>query len=63
MRGIYAINKNNFNKALKNDGITDLNTAFSKEGAFIHIPKNKLVEKPIQIIHFNSGNESSLMLY
>ena len=59
----YApIIENYFNKALKNDGITDLNTAFSKEGAFIHIPKNKLVEKPIQIIHFNSGNENSLML-
>ena len=54
--------ENYFNKALKKDGITDLNTAFSKEGAFIHIPKNKFVEKPIQIIHFNSGNESSLML-
>ena len=59
----YApIIENYFNKALKKDGISDLNTAFSKEGAFIHIPKNKLVEKPIQIIHFNSGNESSLML-
>jgi len=59
----YApIIENYFNKALKKDGITELNTAFSKEGAFIHIPKNKFVEKPIQIIHFNSGNESSLML-
>jgi Fe-S cluster assembly protein SufD len=57
-----SIIENYFNKALKKDGITELNTAFSKEGAFIHIPKNKFVEKPIQIIHFNSGNESSLML-
>ena len=39
-----------------------LNTAFSSEGAYIHIPKNKLVEKPIQIIHFSTGNESALML-
>ena len=55
----YApIIENYFNKALKKDGITDLNTAFSTEGALHHIPKNKLVEKPIQIIHFNSGNES-----
>ncbi|MGY8920116.1 MAG: Fe-S cluster assembly protein SufD [Flavobacteriales bacterium] len=54
--------ENYFNKAIKKDGISDLNTAFSNEGAFIHIPKNKLVEKPIQIIHFSSGNESSLML-
>ena len=57
-----AVIENYFNKAIKKDGISDLNTAFSNEGAFIHIPKNKLVEKPIQIIHFSSGNESSLML-
>jgi Fe-S cluster assembly protein SufD len=57
-----AVIENYFNKAIKKDGISDLNTAFSSEGAFIHIPKNKLVEKPIQIIHFSSGNESSLML-
>ena len=42
--------------------LVSLNTAFSKEGAFIHIPKNKLVEKPIQILHFSTGNESALML-
>ena len=57
-----AVIENYFNKAIKKDGISDLNTAFSSEGAFIHIPKNKLVEKPIQIIHFSSGHESSLML-
>ena len=51
-----------FNKAATNDSLSSLNTAFSSEGAFIHIPKNKLVEKPIQIIHFSTGNESSLML-
>ncbi|PTM10321.1 MAG: Fe-S cluster assembly protein SufD [Bacteroidetes bacterium] len=54
--------ENYFNKAATNDSLSSLNTAFSSEGAFIHIPKNKLVEKPIQIIHFSTGNESSLML-
>lgn len=53
--------ENYFNKIALNDGITSLNTAFSNEGAFIHIPKNKFVEKPIQIIHFSTGNEASLM--
>ena len=53
--------ENYFNKIALKDGITSLNTAFSNEGAFIHIPKNKFVEKPIQIIHFSTGNESSLM--
>jgi len=54
--------ENYFNKAATNDSISSLNTAFSSEGAFIHIPKNKLAEKPIQIIHFSTGNESAVML-
>ncbi|MEZ4797117.1 MAG: Fe-S cluster assembly protein SufD [Flavobacteriaceae bacterium] len=54
--------ENYFNKAASKDSLSSLNTAFSSEGAFIHIPKNKLVEKPIQIIHFSTGNESALML-
>ncbi len=54
--------ENYFNKAATNDSLSSLNTAFSSEGAFIHIPKNKLVEKPIQIVHFSTGNESALML-
>ena len=53
--------ENYINKIALKDGITSLNTAFSNEGAFIHIPKNKFVEKPIQIIHFSTGNEASLM--
>ncbi|MFC4722709.1 Fe-S cluster assembly protein SufD [Geojedonia litorea] len=54
--------ENYFNKIAAKDSLTCLNTAFSSEGAYIHIPKNKLVEKPIQILHFSSGNESALML-
>jgi len=54
--------ENYFNKVATKDGITSLNTAFSNEGAFIHIPKNKLVAKPIQILHFSTGNESAIML-
>jgi Fe-S cluster assembly protein SufD len=54
--------ENYFNKAATNDSLSSLNTAFSSEGAYIHIPKNKMVEKPIQIVHFSTGNESSLML-
>ncbi|EGV42089.1 Fe-S cluster assembly protein SufD [Bizionia argentinensis JUB59] len=54
--------ENYFNKIAGKDSITSLNTAFSQEGAYIHIPKNKLVAKPIQIIHFATGNESALML-
>ncbi|WP_400075525.1 Fe-S cluster assembly protein SufD [Winogradskyella sp. R77965] len=54
--------ENYFNKIAPKDGLSSLNTAFSAEGAYIHIPKNKLVEKPIQIIHFSTGNEAALML-
>ena len=53
---------NYFNKIATKDGLSSLNTAFSKEGAYIHIPKNKVVAKPIQILHFSTGNESTLLL-
>ena len=52
-----------FNKiAKKDDSLTSLNTAFSREGAFINVPKGKVVDKPIQIIHFATGTEAALML-
>lgn len=51
-----------FNKIAEKNSLSALNTAFSVEGAYIHIPKNKLVDKPIQIIHFSTGNEAALML-
>ena len=53
---------NYFNKIAEKDSLTSLNTAFSNEGAYIHIPKNKIVDKPIQIINFSTGKESSLMI-
>lgn len=53
--------ENYFNKAANTDGLTTLNTAFSNEGAYIHIPKNKLVNKPIQIIHFSTGSEAAAL--
>lgn len=54
--------ENYFNKVANTDGLTALNTAFSNEGAYIHIPKNKLVNKPIQIVHFSTGSEAASML-
>lgn len=52
-----------FNKVAKqDDSLTSLNTAFTKEGAYIYIPKNKVVDKPIQIVHFATGVEDALML-
>ena len=54
--------ENYFNNVATKDSLSSLNTAFSSEGAFIHIPKNKLVSKPIQIVHFSTGNESAVLL-
>ncbi len=52
-----------FNKvASKDESLTTLNTAFSREGAYIYIPKNKMPKKPVEILHFATGNEASLLL-
>ncbi len=52
-----------FNKAAsKEESLTTLNTAFSREGAYIYIPKSKMPKKPVEIIHFATGNEASLLL-
>ena len=50
-----------FNKIAKQDNLTSLNTAFATEGAYIHIPKNVEVKKPIQIINFTTGSEVAIM--
>ncbi len=46
----------------KKDGFSSLNTAFSVEGAFINIPKNTILEKPIQILYFSTGSEKEILL-
>ena len=52
-----------YNKLIDRDeSFSLLNSYFSKEGAFIHISKNIDLDKPIEIIHINSGGETSLML-
>jgi Fe-S cluster assembly protein SufD len=50
------------NIANKEESLTSLNTAFANEGAYVHIPKSKVVEKPIEIIYFSTGVEAALML-
>ena len=54
---------NYFNQiANKEESLTSLNTAFANEGAYINIPKSKVVEKPIEIIYFSTGQENALMV-
>ena len=57
-----AVVENYFNKIAKQDNLTSLNTAFANEGAYIHIPRNVEVEKPIQIINFTTGSEAATMV-
>ena len=41
-----------------NDSLVDLNTSLARDGFFIHVPKNVVVEKPIQIVNLIlSGKE------
>ncbi len=48
--------------AEKEENLTALNTAFTKEGVYINIPKNTIVPKPIQILHFSTGNDKDVLL-
>lgn len=54
---------NYFNKIASNDeSLTSLNTAFASEGAYINVPKSKVVDKPIEIMYFSTGTETSLLV-
>lgn len=51
------------NVARLEDSLTALNTSYTKEGAYIYIPKSVVAEKPIEIIHFSTGKEKSIWLH
>ena len=57
-----AVIENYFNKIAEKNGLNALNTAFCHEGAYIHIKRNKLSDRPIQIIHFSTGKETAMLL-
>ncbi len=48
--------------AKQDDSLTALNTAFTKEGAYIFIPKSVVAEKPIQIIYFSTSEQGPMLL-
>ena len=48
--------------ASKMDSLTSLNTAFSREGVFVNVPKNTVLPKPIQVLYFSTGSEKEIML-
>ncbi|MEC5165338.1 Fe-S cluster assembly protein SufD [Flavobacterium sp. PL11] len=48
--------------ANKEESLTSLNTAFANEGVYVNIPKNKIAEKPIEIMYFSTGSEAALLV-
>ncbi|WP_372474125.1 Fe-S cluster assembly protein SufD [Capnocytophaga sp. ARDL2] len=51
-----------FNKTInENDSLTNLNTAYSLEGAYINIPKSVVVQKPIEIIYLSTGDTANFV--
>ena len=66
-----AISKSKYKKTIKkyfskivpeDDNLSSLNTSYTKEGAYIFIPKGIEPEDPIQILHFATGNQNSIWL-
>ena len=47
--------------ALSEDATVALNTAFTKDGLFVHIPKNVVIEKPIQVVNLMRGDENAFI--
>ena len=56
-----AIEKHFGKYASKEESMVALNTAFAKDGAYIHVPKNAVVNKPIEIVFFTTGAGSEVM--
>lgn len=49
--------------ATNNDGLVAMNTAFAQDGVFVYVPKNVVVDKPIQIINLLMSDENQLVQY
>ncbi|MTG97879.1 MULTISPECIES: Fe-S cluster assembly protein SufD [Myroides] len=53
---------NYYNQAVdKSDVFSALNSAYATEGAFINVPKSKVVSKPIEIIYFTTLEDQALL--
>jgi len=46
---------------VKSDPFIALNTAMTKDGVFIHVAKNAIIEKPIHIIHVSTAFENTII--
>lgn len=53
-----AVIENFYNKiANTSEHFVALNTAYTKDGAYIHIPNNVILSRPIQITYFTTGED------
>ena len=48
--------------ALKNEAFVALNNAYANEGFFVQVAKNKIVEKPIEVLYITAGNTQEALL-
>lgn len=48
--------------APKDEAMVALNTAFAKDGAFIRVPKNQTVNKPIEVVYLTTDEGRELMI-
>ncbi|MFZ5939158.1 MAG: Fe-S cluster assembly protein SufD [Bacteroidota bacterium] len=46
---------------MENEPFVALNTAFAQDGVFVYIPRNKKLDKPIQIIHLLLSDASQMV--
>ncbi len=51
-----------FNKIAGDDGLSSLNTAFAREGVYIHVGENVIVNKPVEVVYFSTGQENNLIV-
>lgn len=47
----------------RNQSLVSLNTAFFKDGAYIYVPDNVILSKPVQVMFFSTANESEVMYH
>jgi Fe-S cluster assembly protein SufD len=47
--------------ALKDEPFVSLNTACSKDGVFVYVPENQVMEKPVQIIHLLLSDQNEMV--
>jgi len=43
------------------DGLVHLNTAMASDGVFIHVPKSKVLDKPVQIVNLVKSDEDTFV--